>query len=537
MKIVFLFILVLNSLSILQAHKDHYDEVQSRKWHVVTTNEYVEGSLCFVKDGNVYIETKADNLVSMRLESLSEEDKSFVNSKYSVIEKLNTNTLDTPHSNSVEISANTTIVKIGLSIVLIVLSCWFIYQYTPTLSRKYMIAGYIVVAAPLLWGFSIKMEERTEFITDPEVMDKTFQPFKPQVNTRWDSEYFYVESNGMPEHEMMTGITSWQQQVPIPQCYNGANAWSIPLKPELATVPVPVNQEHFLRGAVAVAANGIAIFNPYTNTGIDAFLDGQLDKWGGHCGRADDYHYHIAPLHLYNKTSATLPIAYALDGFAVYGNVEPDGVPMKKLDDNHGHFGTDGTYHYHGSEAAPYMIKNMVGKVTEDATLQIIPQAQAKGVRPYLQPLKGAVITGCEEKSTKDGYILRYTVNNQQYAVDYKWTSSGTFTFNFVAPNGTTTSTYNASKPCIVVNTLHDITEFNNAITVTGHDGGIKILLEKEKIQQSIEGVTISDIRGKRVFHTHRVENELIIKNIPKGMYIVSVECKGFRYSTKVYCP
>ena len=378
MKIVLLFILVLNSCSILQAHKDHYDDVQSRMWYVVPTNEYIEGSLSFVKDGNVYIETKVKNLVNIRLESLSHKDISFVKKRYGIIEKLNTNTLNTPHSRGVEISTNTAFVNVGLSLVLIVLSCCFIYQYTPLLSRKYMIAGYVFVAAPLLWGFSLKRAEQTEFVSDPIVMDKAFQPFKPQVNTRWDSEYFYAESNGIPEHEMMTGITSWQQQVPIPQCYNGTNAWSIPLKPELATVPVPVNQEHFLRGAIAVAVNGIAIFNPYTNTGIDAFLDGQLDKWGGHCGRADDYHYHIAPLHLYNRTSSTLPIAYALDGFAVYGSMEPDGTPMKKLDDNHGHFGNDGVYHYHGSDAAPYMIKNMVGKVTEDATLQIIPQAQAK---------------------------------------------------------------------------------------------------------------------------------------------------------------
>ncbi|MGB4709182.1 MAG: hypothetical protein WBH50_06565, partial [Fuerstiella sp.] len=30
----------------------------------------------------------------------------------------------------------------------------------------------------------------------------------------------------------------------------------------------------------------------------DTLLAGELDEWGGHCGRGDDYHYHTAPVHL-----------------------------------------------------------------------------------------------------------------------------------------------------------------------------------------------------------------------------------------------
>jgi hypothetical protein len=38
---------------------------------------------------------------------------------------------------------------------------------------------------------------------------------------------------------------------------------------------------------------------------------------GGHSGKADDYHYHIAPLHLQALIGADKPIAYALDGYAI----------------------------------------------------------------------------------------------------------------------------------------------------------------------------------------------------------------------------
>src|SRR5437867_2449498 len=52
-----------------------------------------------------------------------------------------------------------------------------------------------------------------------------FEAFAPRVKVRWDDRYLFVESNGMPAHGMMVGITAWQQQVPLPQNYTGANAW------------------------------------------------------------------------------------------------------------------------------------------------------------------------------------------------------------------------------------------------------------------------------------------------------------------------
>ncbi len=126
----------------------------------------------------------------------------------------------------------------------------------------------------------------------------SFNAFAPLVRTRTDSAYLYVESNGMPEHPMMIGITAWQQQVPLPQPYTGDNAWRIPLNPVPAKEPMSA-KEDFFRGAIALAANGVPIFNPIKNDGrADPFLAGELDEYGGHSGRVDDYHYHISPLHL-----------------------------------------------------------------------------------------------------------------------------------------------------------------------------------------------------------------------------------------------
>ena len=140
-----------------------------------------------------------------------------------------------------------------------------------------------------------------------------FAPFAPKVKTHADEKFFFVESDGLPAHNMMVGITAWQQQVPLPQPYFGDNAWRFPLAPVPAAQPQTI-KNHFLRGAIAIAANGIPIFNPQNNRGEISAEIGELDQWGGHCGRADDYHYHAAPLHLQTIVGRALPIAYALDG-------------------------------------------------------------------------------------------------------------------------------------------------------------------------------------------------------------------------------
>jgi hypothetical protein len=177
------------------------------------------------------------------------------------------------------------------------------------------------------------------------------------VLARWrsDDRYFYLESTGFPVYRMMVGITAWQQQVPLPQDFTGDNAFRIPRHPVLAQHSVSAKTALF-NGAIAVAVNGVPIFNPIKNDGrTDTFLAGELDEFGGHCGRADDYHYHIAPLHLVDVVGAANPIAYALDGFAIYGLNEPDGSKPAALDEFNGHADGLRGYHYHASKTYPYV--------------------------------------------------------------------------------------------------------------------------------------------------------------------------------------
>jgi len=278
--------------------------------------------------------------------------------------------------------------------------------------------------------------------TDATDIAKAFEPFVDlkTVSVRSDDRYFFVESNGIPDHPLMVGIRAWQQQVPLPQKYTGDNAWQIPLQPVESTSPVTTKGK-FLRGAIALAVNGVPIFNPLNNRGEDAFLIGELDEYGGHCGRADDYHYHIAPVHLEKQVGKGMPIAYALDGYPIYGYTEPDGSPVKGLDRFNGHEDADGNYHYHATKTYPYLNGGFHGEVTERDG-QVDPQPRAEPVRPSLQPLRGATIVGYASP-TPTSRRLTYEVGGRKGFVDYKVGGDGTLVFDYTDPSGKkTTETY-----------------------------------------------------------------------------------------------
>lgn len=262
-----------------------------------------------------------------------------------------------------------------------------------------------------------------------------FDAFAETVQAFASGDLWLVESNGLPAHELMVGITSWQQQVPVAQPYTGTNAWQLPRNPELSGSPISARTGLF-RGAIALAVNGVPIFNALNNRGDDAFLAGELDRFGGHCGRADDYHYHVAPLHLEDAVGSSKPIAYALDGFAIYGSVEPDGSPLAALDEYNGHIGSDGIYHYHGTTTYPYINGGLVGVVS--VSDQVDPQPTTPPFRPAGEPLPGATITAFDMVSA-GSYRLEYTLDGEVGLVTYTATDTSV-AFEFTSPTGTTTT-------------------------------------------------------------------------------------------------
>lgn len=407
----------------------------------------IEGHFLMTKNEKIFIELSNGKTVSAPLTDFSFENQNNLSQKIALMKQLNhkKNLVETKNSD----------LKINLLYFFLLIS---IIGITFLLIQKrdnnqfsrysYLLGGFIIFIYACKTTETVTPTNPTTTTvtkTDPAFVEMVFSTFKTIVKTRFDDTYFYVESEGIPLHNMMLGITNWQQQVPIPQGYTGTNAWSIPLKPELATTPLSL-KTNFMSGAVAIAPNGIPIFNPLNNRGEDAYAIGELDQWGGHCGKADDYHYHIAPLH-FEATAGKNPIAMALDGFAIYGSKEPDGTTMQTLDANHGHSIGTGVYHYHATTTYPYFIGSMRGKVSiNPATTapenQIIPQAKMTPIRPPGNPLKGASITNFKSTGT-NAYSLEYAVGSQKGYINYSWDAANKYTYTFIGTDGkSTTTTY-----------------------------------------------------------------------------------------------
>ncbi|MEO6742360.1 MAG: YHYH protein, partial [Chthoniobacteraceae bacterium] len=343
------------------------------------------------------------------------------------------------------------------------------------------------------------------------LMAASFGAFKPRVRFFWDSTTFYEESDNMPDNaqmpNLMVGITSWQQQVPLPAAYFASvtnpegnagslgfgqpNYWRLPLTPTVATSPILIftsgsTTNSFQRGAIALASNGIAIFNPANNTGRVSYEIGELDKYGGHCGLADDYHYHIIPTHLSSRFGGPLgddkPLAWGLDGYPIYGFLEPNGTTRQALDSHGGHDNGNGWgYHYHamgtttadathpyGTPQSPYTMTTFHGTVVNfggqvDGQPEV-GSLRASGTGGYTaQPVAGASITAFKNPvalstdgsghlvenvggtRSQDSFLMRVLISGISY--DQCWkinrnVNPRTLTITWRLSGATTTTTY-----------------------------------------------------------------------------------------------
>ena len=144
-------------------------------------------------------------------------------------------------------------------------------------------------------------------------------------NLKCNSRSASFRANGFPDesHILMHGIIATNQQFPRLHQYE----YNITRTPKKAEKPTSVDA-----GAIGVAVNGVPIFDPATQGPVNpetgkrpsTLTAGELDKCGGHAGRGDDYHYHIAPICLIEELGIVhveqkkRPIGYAMDGYPIH---------------------------------------------------------------------------------------------------------------------------------------------------------------------------------------------------------------------------
>ena len=151
------------------------------------------------------------------------------------------------------------------------------------------------------------------------------------------------EANGWTyDQAVSNGITN--------TCIAGVNTaqnrvYYIPKYPKKASSATSLEDFQFVSG-LGISLNGVPFFPTEPVGRIMAYQNiAPLDDEGGHNGFAYDYHYHRAWDTTYN--TSTKISGYALDGFPVYGEKEPDGSTPADLDASQGHeYGSLG-YHYH----------------------------------------------------------------------------------------------------------------------------------------------------------------------------------------------
>lgn len=253
--------------------------------------------------------------------------------------------------------------------------------------------------------------------------------FADSVTVTCTDSHAILRSDTYPDHVLMTGIVGTNEQVPVPADY----AAPIILEPTLQGTPLTRD------AALGVAVNGVPIYD-YTAGGEmslddlahhqarhDTFQTGQLDMCGGHAGRGDDYHYHVAPTCMIEQmaNADNNPIiGWAFDGFPIYGDTNPDGTPIAEGDLGlcNGQPDPIFGYRYHTSEGAPYIVQCLMGDVPDfDRLPRVRPLSSADGggVAPGRPPRGGVEDLAFTEDDAGnrsldysyhgEGYFIRYT--------------------------------------------------------------------------------------------------------------------------------
>ncbi|XP_002737662.1 thrombospondin type-1 domain-containing protein 7A-like [Saccoglossus kowalevskii] len=177
------------------------------------------------------------------------------------------------------------------------------------------------------------------------------------TETVGSQNYYVIVSNGIPDHQI--GVFPQQPNFPYalqPQTYE----MRIPQYPQVAVLPGCLPD-----GPVAMAINGVPMYSPFDSTGREA-VTGQWRQEVDLCkGRVDfqgRYFYRTYPECIPGLNESEI-IGVALDGFAIYGNIDEMGNVLTSvdLDECHGRINSEGVYQYHVTDDYPYIMGCLKG--------------------------------------------------------------------------------------------------------------------------------------------------------------------------------
>lgn len=170
------------------------------------------------------------------------------------------------------------------------------------------------------------------------------------------------------------------------------------------------------------------------------------------------------------------------------------------------------------------MIAKMVGKVTEDATHQLIPQAAASPVRTEnWTPLNGALITSCTPNPNANGYNVSYQLNGiAGFATTYSWSVNGVYSFTYSSPGSTLVKTYNGFIPCSISNNISFFT-LDQPIEIFPNPCHLLLNIKTKYDMQFPYCVCIRDLEGKIVYFNSQNVSQISLRDLKKGVYVLEL--------------
>jgi hypothetical protein len=118
------------------------------------------------------------------------------------------------------------------------------------------------------------------------------------------------------------------------------------------------------RGPMAISITGAFFFNMETHTGADAVKTEVFDQCQGHPDQRGTYHYHQYSSCMGEQEAADGHaglVGWSPDGYGIYGQGGDKGG--KALDRCNGHTDEGRGYHYHTTQAPPYVLGCYRGQV------------------------------------------------------------------------------------------------------------------------------------------------------------------------------
>ena len=251
--------------------------------------------------------------------------------------------------------------------------------------------------------------------------------FSDSVSVTCSDTHATLTSDTFPDHDMMTGIVGTNEQVPVPANYGAP----------VVLVPTFTGTALTRDAALGVAVNGVPIYD-YTGGGEmsqadlahhqaqhDTLQTGQLDVCGGHAGRGDDYHYHVAPTCMIAQMKNAGPdaiIGWAFDGYPIYGDTNPDGstIAAGVLDQCNGQADATFGYRYHTSPQAPYIVQCLMGAVADfDRLPRVRPLTATGGGGAPGRPPRGGVEDLIFVQNADGSRRMHYRYQGQDYYISY----------------------------------------------------------------------------------------------------------------------